>query len=86
VDDNYKLVTWKKDDTKIANIRDECAFTSVPDNTYNYTCDVDNKMYYLIIPPDAITDGIQDSNWQCLPYVETGSSEWSLKLSGTYSV
>ena len=86
VDDDYKLVTWTRDNITIANIRDDCAFTSVPDNTYNYTCDVDNKRYYLIIPPDAITDGIQNSVWQCIPIVGNGSNKWSLKLSGTYGV
>jgi hypothetical protein len=49
-----------KDARKIADIKDDCVFTSVPDDTYSYTCDVSNKIYYLIIPPDAITDGIQN--------------------------
>jgi len=85
-DDDFKLVTWSKDTIKIANIRDDCVFTSIPDNTYNYTCDVDNKIYYLIIPSNAITDGIQNVAWRCIPVIGQGSNTWSLTLSGTYGV
>jgi hypothetical protein len=85
-DDDYKIVTWLKDGTKIANIKDDCVFTSIPDYTYNHTCDVANKRYYLIIPPDAITDGIQNVAWRCNPVVGQGSNTWSLTLSGTYDV
>ena len=82
-DDDYKIVSWKKDARNIANIKDDCVFTSIPDDTYNYTCDVSNKIYYLIIPPDAITDGIQNVNWHCLPVFGLGSNTWSLTVSGT---
>jgi hypothetical protein len=83
VDDDFKIVTWIKNSIKIASIRDDCVFTNIPDNTYNYTCDVDNKAYYLIIPPDAIADGIQNSFWQCNPVIGQGSNMWSLTVSGT---
>ena len=83
-DDNYRLVSWTKDFINIANIKDDCVFTSIPDNNYNYTCDVANKIYYLIIPPDAITDGIQSVIWRCLPFLGQGSNTWGLTLSGTY--
>jgi hypothetical protein len=83
-DDDYQIVTWTKDAIKIADIKDDCVFTSIPDNNYNYTCDVANKIYYLIIPPDAIIDGIQSVVWQCLPIFGQGSNTWSLTLSGTY--
>jgi hypothetical protein len=82
-DDDYKFVTWLKDGIKIANIKDDCVFASIPDYTYNYTCDVTNKRYYLIIPPDAITDGIQNSVWACIPIYGQGSNAWSLTVSGT---
>ena len=82
-DDDYTFVTWLKDGTKIANIKDDCVFTSILDDTYNYTCDVSNKIYYLIIPPDAITDGIQNVTWHCLPVFGLGSNTWSLTVSGT---
>jgi hypothetical protein len=83
VDDDFKIVTWTKNSIKIASIRDDCVFTNIPDNTYNYTCDVANKTYYLIIPPDAITDGIQNSVWQCIPVIGQESNMWSLTVSGT---
>jgi hypothetical protein len=85
-DDDYKIVTWKKDGIKIADIKDDCVFTNIPDYTYNYTCDVANKRYDLIIPPDDITDGIQNVVWRCLPVVGGGSNMWSLTVSGTYGV
>ena len=85
-DDDYKIVSWTKDARKIADIKDDCVFTSIPDNTYNYTCDVSNKRYYLSIPPDAITDGIQNVVWRCLPVYGQGSNTWSLAVSGTYGV
>jgi hypothetical protein len=59
-DDDNTFVSWTKDQRKIADIKDNCAFTSIPDDTYNYACDVANTIYYLIIPPDAIT-GLPDS-------------------------
>ena len=85
-DDDYNIVVWVKDAIRIANIKDDCVFTSVPDDTYNYTCNVANKRYYLIIPPDAITDGIQNVVWRCLPVFGKGSNTWSLTVSGTYGV
>ena len=80
-DDDYKIITWTKDAIKIADIKDDCNFTSIPDDTYNYTCDVAKKRYYLIIPPDAITDGIQNVGWRCLPVYGQGSAVWNLTLS-----
>ena len=85
-DDDYKIVSWTKDARKIADINDDCVFFNIPDNTYNYTCDVANKRYYLIIPPDAITYGIQNVVWRCLPVFGKGSNTWSLTVSGTYGV
>ena len=82
-DDDYTIVSWIKDSSIIASIRDDCVFTSIPDDTYNYTCDVANKIYYLIIPPDDITDGIQNVIWRCLPVLGIGSNAWSLTVSGT---
>ena len=41
-DDNYKTVLWTKNSIKIASIRDDCVFTNISDNNYNYTCDVAN--------------------------------------------
>jgi hypothetical protein len=83
VDDDFKLVTWTKDSIKISSIKDDCVFIGIPDNNYNNTCDVANKTYYLIIPPDAITDGIQNVVWGCLPIIGIGSNKWSLTVSGT---
>jgi len=83
VDDNYKLVTWSKDSIYVASIRNECELGNGADNTYNYTCDVDNNRYHLAIPPDVITEGIQSVVWRCLPVVGTGSNGWNLALSGT---
>jgi hypothetical protein len=83
VDDNYKIVTWIKEGIIIASIQNEC---DVDDTRYTncmYTCDLANKRYYLIIPPDAITDGIHSVTWQCLPVVGQGSNKWSLTVSGT---
>lgn len=82
-DDDHKFVSWTKDVTKIADIQADCEFTSIPDNTYNYTCDLTNKIYYLSIPPDVITDGIQNVVWRCLPVYGKGSNKWSLTVSGT---
>ena len=84
--DDLKIVKWKINDNPIADINGDCVFTSIPDDTYNYTCDVGNKRYYLIIPPDAITDGIQNTTWRCLPVLGKGSNTWSLTVSGTYGV
>jgi hypothetical protein len=83
VDDDFKLVTWTKDDKRIANIKEDCQYSSIPDYTYNYTCDLAIKRYHLIIPPDAITDGIYNSVWRCNPVIGTGSNKWSLTVSGT---
>jgi hypothetical protein len=85
-DDDNKFVSWSRDARNIADVQDDCVFTSIPDDTYNYTCDVANKIYYLIIPPDAITDGIQNVVWRCFPVFGQGSNKWSLKISGTYGV
>ena len=85
-DDTHVIVTWKKDDITLASINSRCASTTMPENTYNYTCDVANSRYYLIIPPDAITDGIQNSKWKCTPLLGPGSSKWTLTLLGTYGV
>ena len=78
---SFKFVTWKKDSISIANIRDDCVFTSIPDTTYNYTCDPDNNIYNLIIPPDAITDGLHNVVWRCLPVVGQGSNGWNLAIA-----
>ena len=64
----------------------QCEFIGTTDNTYNYTCDLVNKIYYLIIPQDAIADGIQNVSWRCLPFIGRGSNKWSLTVSGTYGV
>jgi hypothetical protein len=85
-DGDTTYVAWTKDTRKIADIKDDCVFIGISDDTYNYTCDVANKTYYLIIPPDAITDGIQKVVWLCLPVYGQGSKEWSVKVSGTYGV
>ena len=47
---------------------------------------MDKKRYYLIIPPDAVTNGIQNMIWRCFPFVGQGSNGWGLILSGTYGV
>ena len=86
VDDDRKIVTWVKDRINIASIENECELDDAGDTNYMYTCDLANKRYYLIIPPDAITDGIQNVVWRCLPVVGTGSITWSLTLSGSYNV
>jgi hypothetical protein len=83
VDDNNKLVTWSKDSIYVASIQNECELGNGADNTYNYTCDVDNNIYHLVIPPDVISEGMQSVVWLCLPVVETDSNGWSLALSGT---
>lgn len=82
MDDNYKLVTWSKDSIYVASIRNECELGNGADTTYNYTCDVNNNIYHLVIPPDVISEGIQRVVWRCLPVVGTGSNGWSLALSG----
>jgi hypothetical protein len=84
VDDDYTFVSWMEDSTRIANIRNECGFTGISDTTYNYTCDLANTRYYLIIPPDDITYGIQNVVWWCIPDLGQGSNTWSLTLSGKY--
>jgi hypothetical protein len=84
-DDNYTIVKWTRNSITVADIVRQCEFTTI-DNTYNFTCDVDNKIYHLIIPPDAITDGIQNVVWLCLPVVGRGSNRWSLTVSGTYGI
>ena len=83
VDDHYKLVTWSKDSIYVASIRNECEPDNGADNTYNYTCDVDNNIYHLVIPLDVISESIQSVVWRCLTVVGTGSNGWSLALSGT---
>ena len=84
MDDSYKIVTWRKDTTLVASIKNECDVDDARDTKYTYTCDLDNQMYYLIIPPDAIIDGIQNSVWVCLPVVGDGSNSWNLTVAGTY--
>ena len=84
-DDNKKIVKWTRNSITVADIVRQCEFITL-DNTYNFTCDVDNKRYHLIIPPDAITDGIQNVVWLCLPVFGRGSNTWSLTVSGTYGV
>ena len=86
MDDNYNIVSWYKGSKIIASIVNECDLSKDPDLTYTYTCDLAKKIYYLIIPPDAITNGIQNVAWRCNPVVGTGSNTWSLTLSGTYGV
>jgi hypothetical protein len=82
-DDNYKFVTWSKDSIYVASIRNECELGNGADNTYNYTCDVDNNIYHLVIPLDVISEGMQSVVWRYLPVVGTGGNGWSLALSGT---
>ena len=84
-DDNYKVVKWTRNGKAVADIVRQCEFITL-DNTYNFTCDVDNKRYYLSIPPDPITDGIQNVVWACLPFFGQGSNTWSLTVSGTYGI
>ena len=84
-DDNKKIVKWTRNSIAVADIVRQCELIT-PDNTYNFTCDVDNERYYLIIPPDAITDGIQNVVWACLPFFGQGSNTWSLTVSGTYGI
>ena len=86
VDDSNKLVIWRKNKTIVASVENECEISNGADLTYNYTCDVANKIYYLIIPPDAITDDMYNIAWACLPVVGAGSSKWSLTVSGIYGV
>jgi hypothetical protein len=83
-EDIRKYVGWSKDSIRVAIIRSECEANSASDNTYTYTCDLVNNIYYLHISPDAITDGIQNVEWHCLPFTGTASNTWSLTLSGTY--
>jgi hypothetical protein len=85
-DDDYKIVSWSKDSTFVASIQNECELTNDADATYTYTCDLANNKYYLLIPPDSITDGMRNVVWRCLPVVGQGSNTWSLTLSGTYGV
>ena len=84
-DDNYKIVKWTRNSTTVADIVRQCEFITI-NNNYNFTCDLVNKTYYLHIPPDAITDGIQNVSWRCLPAVGTGSNKWNLTLSGKLRV
>ena len=86
MDDNYNIVSWYKGSNIIAGIANECELSKDTDLTYTYTCDLAKHIYYLIIPPDAITDGIQNVAWRCNPVLGTGSYKWSLTLSGTYGV
>ena len=67
VDDEREIVTWVKDGFNIASIENECEPDNIADTNYMYTCDLANKRYYLIIPPGAITDGIQKVVWRCTP-------------------
>jgi hypothetical protein len=83
VDDNNKLVIWRKNQNTVGSVENECELSNGADPTYNYTCDVANKIYYLIIPPDVITNGIQNVAWRCIPIVGVTSNKWSLTLSGT---
>ena len=83
-EDIRKYVAWAKDTIYIANIKKECEVNNGPDNTYTYTCDLVNNIYYLHISPDAITDGIQNVVWACLPFFGQGSNTWSLTLLGMY--
>jgi hypothetical protein len=84
-DDDNRIVKWTKNYITVADIVRQCEFITT-DSTYNYTCDLGNKIYYLIIPPDAITDGMQNVIWNCLPFLGRGSNTWSLTLSGTYGI
>jgi hypothetical protein len=84
-DDNKKIVKWTRNSIAVADIVRQCELITL-DNTYNFTCDVDNKIYYLSIPPDPITDGIQNVVWACLPFFGQGSNTWSLTVSGTYGI
>ena len=85
-EETLKYVSWSKESTIVAKIRRECEVEILTDNTYTYTCDLVNNIYYMHIPPDAITDGIQNVGWECLPFTGTASNKWSLTLSGTYDV
>jgi hypothetical protein len=81
--DDYKIAIWVKDGINIANIRNGCELGNAADLTYTYTCDLANKTYYLIIPPGAITDGIQNVVWQCNLVIGRGSNMWNRTVSGT---
>jgi hypothetical protein len=85
-EDIRKYVGWSKDGIYVAKIRNECKVIDESNNTYTYTCDLVHNIYYLHISPDAITDGIQNVEWQCLPFTGTASNKWSITLSGTYDV
>ena len=85
-EDTRKYVVWSKGGHRVANIRNECEVDNQSNNPYTYTCDLVNNIYYLHIPPNAITDGIQNVEWQCLPFTGKASNAWNLTLSGTYDV
>ena len=84
-DDDNRIVKWTRNEIAIADIVRQCEVINA-DKTYNYTCDLVNKRYYLIIPPDVITNGIQNVGWNCFPFFGRGSNTWSLSLLGTYGV
>jgi hypothetical protein len=73
-EDIRKYVRWSKDNIYVATIKNECEVNSASDNTYTYTCDLVNNIYYMHILPDAITDGIQNDEWQFLPFTVTASN------------
>ena len=79
-DHSFKFVTLTKVSIRIANIKHDCILTSISTTTYTYTCDPDNNIYNLIILPDAITDGMQNVAWRCLPVVGKGSNDWNLAI------
>ena len=79
-DHSFKFVTWTKVSIRIANIKHDCVLTSISNTTYIYTCDPDNNIYNLVIPPDAITDGMYNVVWRCLPVVGKGSKDWNLAI------
>ena len=67
-EDIRKYVRWSKDNIYLATIKKECEVDNGSDNTYTYTCDLVNNIYYLHISPDAITDGIHNVEGRCLPF------------------
>jgi hypothetical protein len=85
MDDDKGIVKWTRNYITVADIVRKCEVIT-NDKTYNYTCDLVNKRYYLIIPPDAITNGTQNVAWKCLPFYGRGSNTWSITLSGTYDL
>ena len=68
-DANNEIQWWRDDELLYTIMRDAnnhyCTGFEAIKTTFDLECDPDNRQFMLIIPPNAVSYGIGDTNWAC---------------------